>query len=143
MTPSEAKAAIKDLSRRIGPSANVFAGIDGYGSTALDAGVYPRGLVGHDAAFRVHADDWPELIAALNAKWDEFKAEHQDRIVKGMALEVIRITADFGQCSDAALREKFSAEEVARYGVDACAKADDMAANGPFAIVTVGAANAA
>lgn len=144
MTPTEAKRELQDLSRRIGPQADMFVGICKYHSEALDASVYPQGIGGgRSAAFIVRANDWPELIAALNAKWDEFKDVHQARVVKDMALEVIRITAEFGQCSDAALREKFSAEEVARYGADACAKADEMAANGPFSIVTVGAANAA
>lgn len=93
--------------------------------------------------FYVYADDWPALFATARAKWAEVREEKIGRIVKEMALAIIRITAELGECSDAALRAEFDAADVAAFGDDACAKADEMASNGPFSITRLAGANAA
>jgi len=60
-----------------------------------------------------------------------------------MALAIIRITADTGGCSDAALRaDGFDDAEIARLGGDAVGTADAVASNGPFSIVAVAQSNA-
>jgi hypothetical protein len=148
LTASEARTAITALRDIIGPRADITAALTfsrfATREGALYASVYPTGLGRGDQAFTVTADDWRGLVAALGAKWAEFSDEHVKRIIREMALEIIRITADQGECTDAALRAgRYTAEEVRLYGERACADATEIAGLGPFSIVTIGGANQA
>lgn len=142
MTPKEMQEAVKALRARVGKTCHVSIVLCDTGSPCHGA-IYPDDIL-NAAAFSLDADDWPDLIAALNAKWTEFADTHRARKIRDMALTIIRVTAEQGACSDAALRAgKFTADDVVRYGAEACEQADAMAANGPFSIVTIGTANAA
>jgi hypothetical protein len=144
MTPKQAKAEFLAFRREVGPRAELYATVemDG-GHNALYCSIYPSGMGAHDLMFRVKADDWPELIAEARAKWAEHKDRHRAQSINKMALEIIRITHAFGSCTEAQLRgTKFTAEDIAAYGAEACSEANKMAANGPFSIAPAAGANA-
>ena len=142
MTPAQINAYRRAFEKFIGPHATVFISFnDEWRKEALHI-VYPDGMT-HNLAFTVYADTFEELLARARSTWDEFKDEHEGRTIRRMALEIIKITAAQGECSDAALRIEFSAEDVAKYGKQACADANDIAGRGPFEIVSVAKSNAA
>jgi hypothetical protein len=63
--------------------------------------------------------------------------------IKSLTLAIIEITADQGQCTEAALRVAgFSQAEIEAYGTDACAMADYYGSKGPYSVVSVPVANA-
>tara|TARA_R110002074_G_C12558458_1_gene667652 strand:+ start:39367 stop:39807 length:441 start_codon:yes stop_codon:yes gene_type:complete len=146
MTPQEAVAAFDTLERRIGSDAGVFVSLNcgRYKSEgAVSVSVRPYGWQSQEN-FSVFADDFADLLAKTTAKWDEIKAEHRARRIRKMALEIIRITAEHGVCTDAALRAgKFSDAEVTDLGPDACTDATEIASNGPLSITPLAKANAA
>lgn len=145
MTPTEARAAFLAFEREVGPNADVMMSFNRHSDStrALHVSVYPSGIAKDDLSFRVDADDWDELLAAVRAKWDEHKDRHRSQTIRKMALEIIRITADLGECTDAALRDRFNAGEIRAYGKDACADANTIAGKGPFTIKAMKGANAA
>lgn len=144
MTPKEFKVAITALAKEIGPRAELWASIGIEGDHPLTASVYPTGMCGSaGCAFRVEADDFDELIVTLRTKWAEHKDRYHAEMVRKMALEIIRLTAEHGECTDAALRAVFNPGDVAFFGPDAIADANKIASNGPFSITAVKGANAA
>lgn len=146
MTPAELKAACKALAAMVAhPKAWVHASVsqDSRGSVAI----YTRGACpdrGDVSAFtiRVEGTDWAAMFADAEAKWRVESEKRNGRLVEEMALEIIRLTAEFGQCSDAALRAKYG-PLVATLSDAAVSRANEMAANGPFSVVRLAAANAA
>lgn len=144
MTPKEAQAAFAEFEREVGPDAEVYPSLETKASRPpYCCTVYPSGITCNDLTYRVTGADWPELLAAARAKWDEHKVRHRAQAVRKMALEVIRITHELGACSEAALRgAKFCAADIAAYGEEACATANSMASNGPFSITPSERANA-
>jgi hypothetical protein len=79
----------------------------------------------------------------MGAKWEEYRERFAQTVTRKMALAIIRLTDEFGECTDAALRDEFDAGQVAAYSAEACALANTMAAKGPFTIIAVAGANAA
>ena len=146
MGPKEFRTAIRAMQREIGSRAKIFAGIndrDPGDGAGLDASIYANWPAG-DVTLRVQGDDWAALLDALRSGWEAYQVEYTQRLVRKMALEIIRVTAEQGECTDAALRGfDFTAEQVARFGALACADADAIASNGPFAITAAAKANAA
>lgn len=134
MTPAEITAAIKTLCSEIGQSADVNISI---GSSGMSAGLWPRGIC-TDVSLWVHGQtEFEGAIAALRAKWEEHRDLHASNTTKGMALAIIRLTAELGECTDAALRCEFPQSDIDRYGDEATALATEMGGNGPFEIVRV------
>lgn len=105
----------------------------------LTLSVYPEGIIKRRRV-EVEGDTWEGLFAAIQERWAEAFGEHERQLIRKMALDIIRITAEMGACSDAALRAgEFSHEEVARYGERACADANEIAGKGPFTITPISA----
>jgi hypothetical protein len=148
MEAQELKTALLAFRREeLGAEAHVSAGLDlsVWGNShnlPVTAHVYLRGVV-DNVSYAVRVPTWGDLVPALRAKHTEHIAEHRHRVAREMALEIIRATAEVGECSTTRLRMKFSADEIARLGSDACAEADRMASNGPFSIAPMVGANAA
>ena len=143
MTPTEIRETAKTFANEIGPDATILISIHIRATKLLFAMICPDG-VGRDSALCVSADEWPELFTTLRAKWAERADEYRRKTIRKLALEIIRITAEQGECTDAALRGvSFSATDVARYGAEAVADANAIASNGPFAIVAAAKENAA
>lgn len=144
-TAADAREAFKAFANGIGPEADIHVSLvlsrfSSEKNNALSLSVYPRGFT-KDAAFWVDAPDWSSLLTAAKEKWAEHIDEHAARTIRAMALAIIRITAELGECTDAALRSEFSDAEVRRHGEQACADADDIAGRGPFSITRFGGAN--
>lgn len=145
MTPQEANKEFKAISKEIGPKSWVSVSLSfdrGISAGALYCSVYPQGVTG-SCAFTVFAESFADLVVATRAKWEEHGVKYRQQRTRKMALAIIRITAEIGHCTDAALRQEFAGDEVTRYGADACTEADTMAGKGPFAIVSLGGANGA
>ena len=145
MTPKQFRSKAIALAKKVGPRAEVFVSLTtGYREDALSATVYSDGIGGHiGAIFSVTADDFDELSHQLTMKWFDYEDTHRARMVREIALAIIRITADQGSCSDAALRVDFDLDDIAKYGEAACADANEIADRGPFAIIKTATANAA
>lgn len=144
MTPQEIVTAIKTLEQKVGPKSQVYVSLR---SRGLSASLYSKGICqdhGDVSAFQVDANgsDFAEILTALEANWLAAKVERNERIIEKMALEIIRLTAEFGQCTDAALRAEFG-PDVADLSDLATARANEMAQNGPFEVVVMRSANAA
>lgn len=137
LTHADAVAAFKALAKGAGPNAEASISLNASSWSAgppLHGALYPHGL-GKDAAIRVDAETYADLLAALKAKW----AEHADaafaQTIRDMALKIISITADEGSCSEFTLCKAFSPADVKAYGLRACDEATRIAGNGPFSIV--------
>lgn len=144
ITPRDYEKAIRSFQSKIGPRANVSTFINSGENGPLYAAVYPTGNYSKGAVFSVHAETFSELLAAVTAKWAEYEEAHRVRTIRKMALAIIRITAELGECTDAALRNcgEFDPGQISAYGEQACADANDIAGKGPFSIVVMGGANA-
>lgn len=135
------------LEREIGPKANIYTSLSDRGKF-VSGSIYPYGMGGptrnEDGYLRLEADTLRELLDALRSKWAEYEESHRTRTIRKMSLAIIRITAELGECTDAALRNcgEFDPGQIKRYGEQACADANDIAGRGPFKIITMGGANA-
>ena len=143
MSPKEIRDALSLLRRRVGPQASAHVTINSEPRDGLICAViYPTGVCGA-ARLSIYADDWAEAITKLNEAWNEYRDAHQDDLLKRMALAIIRLTEERGECTDQMLRADFSAGDVTACLDRATALADKMAANGPFSVRRVADSNAA
>lgn len=140
LTLSEARDAFRELAGRIGSKAEIWLFLNTRDGRLLSATIRPDGILGK-VGLAVQGDTWRELLAACEAKWAEHSDLHATNIIRKMALAIISITADIGECTDAALRAKFDGADVARFGDRACEQATEMAGLGPFSIVRLSGAN--
>ena len=138
MTPIEIRDECRKLNE-VGTRAHVYLNVseDNDDDQLVYAAVYPTGL-GHSPPFSIYAKEWDEVFSLLRAKWETKSDKYRLDTIRKMALAIIRLTAENGECTDAALRtDGFSQEELARYGADAVVDADDIAGNGPFSIQSI------
>lgn len=145
MNNNDVRAASFALAQEVGPNAEVYPSfsIHGHQSEALTLAIYPNGVC-KEPRFEIYADDLDTLFARGKAECEARGDEFAKKLVRQMALRVIELTADFGSCSVSQLRgAQFSDEQVKFYGAMACAEADQIASNGPFAIIEERGANAA
>lgn len=143
LTHTEALVAFGELAKAIGPKAEVYPGLNVIRHSlgcALHTAVYPAGILGK-GVFHVKADTYRETLAKIEADWEERGSTYIAKTVREMALAIIAITADQGECTDAALRAQFDASDVTKFGERACEQATEMASNGPFSIVKLSGAN--
>lgn len=143
-TALEYREFVRGFRESIGPRAEVYTSFNEAGKI-FHATLYSRGIAGIGGSdFVVQGDTWSELRAGLSDKWAEYSERHRAEVTRKMALAIIRITADLGECTDAALRNcgEFDPGQINAYGEQACADANDIAGRGPFSIVVMGGANA-
>lgn len=134
MTVAEVQAELAVLRKEFPKTAYINA--DVYGDR-VTVRVYPKEITGADCVKGEAKSDFAEAFADLRAKWAKRKASDDVEMIRSMALEIIRITAERGQCDAFALRaDKFSQEDVDTYGERAVADANEIASNGPFSIIT-------
>ena len=143
LTHTEARAAFLALAREIGAKCTIHPGLNSYGYREGDlyTSVYPRGITASSEQFYVTADSYRETLEKIRSTWSERADTHATHTVREMALAIISITADRGECTDAALRAKFDAADVTRYGERACAQATEMSGLGPFSNDNLSGAN--
>lgn len=150
LTGPQARAAIDVLSAIIGPQAEIhvsmFSMFSGKYSRkeCWSLSVYPDGMIGKGAAFSLEGTILRDLIATASEKWEELAEAHVTRTISAMALEIIRLTDEHGEATDAALRSAgYEGSTVARYGKRAAERATEMAGRGPFALKVLGGDNGA
>lgn len=137
----EARDAFAALAKTFTSKCEIYPSLQPVGARfALYASVYPNGILGK-VSLRGGGDTYRELLADCEAKWAAHIDLHASNVIREMALAIITITADQGECTDAALRAKFDATDVTRYGDRACEQASATASNGPFSIVKLAGAN--
>lgn len=147
LTFAEVRAEIEALAIEIG-SGDFYASAglnlrDNYSPNKhfmLMAYVHPAGILKSEA-FTVYADTWRDLVAAIrdeNASREDLRRDHT---IRSMALKVIELTSDLGECTDRALRAHFPAKDVTLYAKDAADKANELAAGGPFSVLVTDGAN--
>ena len=144
MTPLQYRESLYDLMKIIGPKAECYTSLNENGPL-FHVALYANGITSRntDGYLRVEADTFSDLLTKVKAAWSDYETRHRSTMIRKMALAIIRITADLGQCTDAALRNcgEFDLMEVKRYGELACVEANELAGKGPFHIVSIGAAN--
>jgi len=136
---AEIRAQLATLKAEVGSKAEVSftVGLDSHSAYVYLA---PEGILGKRRLIE-HGNSFEECFEKVTTRWRECAESCRAETVKKMALAIIRLTAELGECSDAALRAEFDSTEVSRYGQEACELANKMAANGPFKIVATAGDN--
>lgn len=142
LTAADTIKAFDKIARKIGPKASWHCGLSRHSDKPLYASFYATEFSSPGALFAVEAETLDELVGAAGAGWEAHCDEHRRRTIRDMALAIIRITDEFGRCSDQMLRVEFSPGDVRRFGEEACARASEMASRGPFKIVATTGSNA-
>jgi len=144
MTAKEAQAAFVEFQKSVGGRAWIAVGMNTHDcDKPLYCSLYASGVTGSKTC-EGRGVTWDEVLADLLATWNDTQDRHRKTRTRKMALEIIRITAERGACTDADLRaDLFSAEEVAQLGSEAVYDANKIASNGPFELVRLAGANAA
>lgn len=142
LTIAEFVEAKRALEKEIGLRAELYVTV-GRHNNWLSGTIYPRGIGSSEHIGYVRTKTFRDLLAAARTRWEQRKAEIDDETTKKVALAIIRLTHEHGECTDAALRQEFDAETVARYGEEAVKRADEMSDRRPFRIVPIAGANAA
>lgn len=141
LTPREARDAFDAFTKEVGPKASVYVSLSGHSGKALYCSVNPNGILGKEQ-FHVCADTFEELLAAVRAAWithgDTFTANK----IRALALKIIEITHDLGECTDAALRASFDPRDIERHGAQAVELANAMSEHRPFTIIATVGTNA-
>lgn len=143
MTPTEIRDALKRIAADAGPKAwaNVSVGNDM--RAGVSACLYPDGITSSSMSVSVHSEGFSEAIEKLELAWAAKRDLQNTQTTRKMALSIIEISTDQGECSDAALRGAgFSQRQIDAMGQTACAEATRLAAGGPFSIVSTVGANA-
>lgn len=144
MTPIEISKALREFRQSVGARAECFLHIDTLDSPdPISLSLYPFGMLKSEGHLNVRAAEFSDAIKKVREAWDKYGAEYRRKTTQKMALAVIRLTDEFGECTDAALRDEFDAGQIAKFGADACALAGSMATKGPFSITRIAGANAA
>lgn len=137
MTPQEARAEFRAIETDIGTKADIYVSLNRKldGGPNFKAHVYIDGITGKAGQFNAQADDLAGLVAATKDAWAGRQERHAAEQVRKMALAIIRLTYDQGECTDAAIRaDGFTDQDLRRYGGEAVERANEMADRGPFAI---------
>jgi hypothetical protein len=137
MTPKEIVAERLRCMKVIGGRADIFIHIGRSVEQPLSAMCYLNGIVhSDDRRFGVDAVEWDELFEKLMDRWREYESKYLAETVRKMALEIIKITAERGECTEAALRAccDFTPDQVDSMLDRAIDDANKIAANGPFTV---------
>lgn len=141
MTAADISVAIDDLCKAMGPKSEVSVIFHRHRQIFL--GAYAHGMT-QSITFSIMGPDLDEVFTEARAKWTEVKEKTFAKTIELMALEIIRVTAIKGSCQGCDLRTAaFAPEDIDHIGPLACAKANEMASNGPFTIAPEAQANAA
>lgn len=144
ISTAEYRKAIRALKARVGLKCDAYTYIETEG-LAYSVSLYPNGIGGrNDGYLNKRSDTLAGALKDIGDAWTEYEAKHKTATIRKMALAVIRITAELGECTDAALRNcgEFDHNHIKAYGEQACADANDIAGRGPFSIIVKGGANA-
>lgn len=141
-TISELSEALRAFREEMGSKAHVSISLSAgeYASLRVLCIAYPKGVV-QDEQLAAQGDTWMAAIEAARAEWEKRSEARAENTTKALALAIIRLTAEHGSCTDAALRPEFDMNDIARFGEAAVSMANDMSRLAPFAIVTAAGSN--
>lgn len=139
MTPTEIRNALAEIA---GQFSNGYAAASiPMSGPPLRLTIYPEGIT-KDRRVTVDAHDFAEGIAKLRTAVEAEREALDAEVVHRMALAIIEHADAEGGVTEAVLRLVASREQIARLKDRAVAKANEMAARGPFTIVETASANA-
>lgn len=123
--------------------ANHWGGEDN--DNILRAYCFPLGAGQGAPTIAFYCDSYEEAFDGIRERWAEIRDNTNAEITRKMALAIIQITFECGQCTDAALRGEtdFTDAQIKQHGYAAESMANEMAENGPFKIKLTIGANAA
>ena len=105
MTAAEAVKAFDKLALKIGTKARWSVYLRDFRNDAsLSASFYPSESYSLGAIFSVSAETFEDLLAKSQAAWAEHSEQHTRDKIRNMALAFIRLTDEYGSCSDQMLR---------------------------------------
>lgn len=135
MTVAEVQAELLKLPNEFPIGAHIYCRIT---SVDVTISVYPKGILDQERVEGTSRNDnFSEAFAELRSAWMARRERYDVEMIRNMALAIIRITADRGQCDAFALRaDKFTQEDIDAYGERAVEDANRIAAGGPFSIVS-------
>jgi hypothetical protein len=135
MTVAQLEAACQDIKSMIGPKADVYIGVSDHSIGRGHVSVHPDGICGKGEKY-FHASTWTEAFTAARAWASTHKPVRRNNIIRKMALAIISITDEFGECAEARLRAAdFSREDITEFHEAACARAGEMAMGSPFSVL--------
>lgn len=146
MTPQEIKNEIDAIASELGKKAYVSLHI-GSGPVwnndgALSLTAYPQGIGSDKHRISVNAHAFEDAILLLRASIGESVAKINADTIRKLAIAIMTLTADAGECSDAGLRAQgFAQSEIDQHGKAACEEATRIGSGGPFEIVRLSGAN--
>lgn len=145
MTPQEIRNAVDEIAKPFGPEAyvdvQIKAGGHWMGNTLISAQCFPYG-VGKDHCIRATGDTFEDALDELRSKIADDQQKIDTATVRKLALKIIELTMDLGECSISALRGAgFDQWKIKRFGAAACEQAGKMAAGAPFVILTANSNN--
>ncbi len=147
MEAKELSQALIAFRKEIGPTAEILCSVsDGRWmgvNECVGISIYPDGMLGKAVHLSVNSETFEDLLVKARAAWDARKGEILAAKIKKIALAVIRLTFERGECTDMDLAvEGFAHADVSTYGAEAVKLANTMAGNRPFAIVKAPQPNA-
>lgn len=145
MTPLAIREALRVITGEAGPAAwaDLSISTEHPDEGAVRGVLYPNGIAaGH--CIHGRGPGFAEALDDLRRNWAQARALSDRNSIRRMALAIIEITGDQGECPDAALRGAgFDQGQIERLGALACSEATRLAAGGPFRIIATTGANAA
>jgi hypothetical protein len=141
MEAKELSQALSELRRAIGPEAELYCSVDDERNGVMRGGcvylsIRPYGIL-KEPSIGIYADTFEDVLVKARATWQQHMAAFTADKIKKMALAVIRLTFEHGECTDKALRkEGFAYEDIKVHGAAAVEQANTMAGNRPFKIIT-------
>jgi len=137
----EFQKEVEALRNEIGGAATIYTSISTW-EMGASASIYPLGMT-RDVAARAAAATFDELIIKLRSEWVKVREEYDRKQTRLLAVAIIELTADQGECAEPALRGRgFPQADIDRLGEKASEEATRLSTLGPFTIVKTAGRNA-
>lgn len=137
MTASALTAHVKEITRLIGTEkAHVHISPMGYGGNDAYIACNTNWCYPGDEAVSFVGKTWPEAIGQAYAWAHSRPAIDRDKLIRRLALAIIDLTDQHGECTERLLRTReFSSAEIREHHEAACTRANEMAGGVPFRVV--------
>lgn len=139
------EAELNRLEEEVGDRAEVSLTISGKRGRIFPEPVrvalYPQGMA--NTRLVAAGQTVTGTLAEVRNQWLAKAAAIREATLRKMALEIVRLTDELGECTDAALRQKFGVQDVEQLAEEAVERANRMAGKGPFTVRRMGGDNGA
>lgn len=137
LTTAEALAELKSFVHSIGEAATLSIALYPFNpdSHPVHWVLLPDGY--GEGAWRMTGDTETlgSALAEARARYANEQADREREIIRRLAMTIISITYEHGECTDAALRIAGSSKAlIEKFGAAACLVANAIAGSGPFSI---------